>query len=152
MTDMEPGQAAYEAYAAVLGFTPKWHKQGGEGEAAWAAAERASVAAYINANDCGPVDARSVILEAAGLPVVTAGRLGAALMGRRSLVHDPDAERAAGGDGLWLVLAARPHDLAVQLLSAIDPRLTDDAPQPAGRLPCSACEDEAVTSPHGVPS
>lgn len=97
----------------------------------WADVARETVAAYIDANGGDPVDARSVILEAAGMPVVTPGRLAAALKGKRILVDVDDAQRAGGGDGRWLVTPARPHDLAVQLLTAIDPRLTDDSEDPS---------------------
>ena len=150
-----PGRAVYEAqHAAMRRRFPgiaeiRWNELGAEAQAEWEDIARAGIAAYIEANGRDPVDARSVILEAAGLPVVTAGRLATALKGAAVLVT---SVRSASGESMWTATPARPHDLAVQLLSAIDPRLTDDAPQPAGRLPCSVCEDEAVTSPHGVPS
>jgi hypothetical protein len=101
----------------------------------WADVARDVVAAYVNANGGDPVDARSVILEAAGLPVVTAGRLAAALKGRLILVDVDGARRAVAADGMWLVPPARPHDLAVELLTAIDPRLTDNPGREAAEEP-----------------
>jgi hypothetical protein len=90
-----PGRAVYEAqHAAMRRRFPgiaeiRWDELSAEAQAEWEDIARAGIAAYIEANGCDPVDARSVILEAAGLPVA---------------------------------------------------------------VPCSVCEDEAVTSPHGVPS
>jgi hypothetical protein len=55
------------------------------------------------------------------------------------------------GDGFELRRAARPHDLAVQLLTAVDSRLTDDAPTtiaPAGTEHLTPCADPAPEYPH----
>jgi hypothetical protein len=101
----------------------RWDELSAEAQAEWEEAALAGVAAYINANGRDPADARSIILEAAELPVVTPGRLGAALKGKRILVT---GVQSAPGEGMWLATPARPHDLAVHLLSAIDPRLTGD--------------------------
>lgn len=43
----------------------------------------------------------------------------------------PTPVRSASGESMWTATPARPHDLAVQLLARIDPRLTD-GPQPPG--------------------
>lgn len=57
-------------------------------------------------------------------PAVTVEALAAALTGREILV-------ALEADGTpFLAVPARPHDLAVQLLSAVDLRLTDDPQEP----------------------
>jgi hypothetical protein len=87
----------------------------------------------------GPEDASLVIVEnvsaiRAGAPAVTVDALAAALDGREFLVT---GVQSAPGNCMWLATPARPHDLAVQLLSAIDMRLTDDpkpGPQPAPEL------------------
>lgn len=61
-------------------------------------------------------------------PAVTVEALAAALDGREFLVT---RVHSAPGDQHWLATPARPRALAVQLLSAIDTRLTDDAqPEP----------------------
>ena len=156
MTAPTPAQAAARAFVTgcvARGLTASAAAVPPEGQLEavrelWADVARASVAAYINENGRDPVDARSIILEAVELPVVTAGRLGTAMKGKRILVT---GIQSASGEGMWLAVPARPHDLAVQLLTAIDPRLTGDAPEPASAVPCSVCEDEAATSPHGVP-
>lgn len=136
-----PGQAVYEAqHAALRRHFPGiaeigWDELGAEAQAEWEGIARTGIAAYIEASGGDPVDARSVILEAAGLPVVTVGRLAAALKGRRILVDIGEA-RHADAEGMWLVRPACPHALAVQLLSAIDMRLTDDPPveRPSGAV------------------
>lgn len=65
--------------------------------------------------------------------VVTVDVLAAALDGRDILV------KGAGRTALYRV--ARPHDLAVQLLSAIDTRLTDDKPAPELAAPARPTTD-----------
>jgi hypothetical protein len=59
-------------------------------------------------------------------PTVTVDALAAVLDGRELLVT---GVHSASGDSVWLATPARPRDLAVHLLSAIDMRLTDD-PEP----------------------
>lgn len=73
MTDRTPGQAVYEAQHAAMrrrfgGIAEiRWDELSGEAQAEWEDIARTGVAAYIEVNGCDPVDARSVILEAAGL-------------------------------------------------------------------------------------
>jgi hypothetical protein len=68
-----PGQAVHEAQHAAVrrrfgGIAEiRWGELSGEAQAEWEDIARDGVAAYIEANGCDPVDARSVILEAAGL-------------------------------------------------------------------------------------
>ena len=72
-----------------------------------------------------------------GKPPVTVEALEAALDGREFLVT---RIHSAAGDSMWLATPARPHALAVQLLSAIDMRLTDDPPSPVSPpLDCVVC-------------
>jgi hypothetical protein len=73
---------------------------------------------------------------------VTVRSLAAAFAGRQILVDVDQAEHSDAGDGMWLVTPARPHDLAVQLLTAIDSRLTGD-PQPPSELAALATQWEA---------
>jgi hypothetical protein len=79
-----PGQAVYGAQHAALrrrfpGIAEiRWDELGAEARVEWEVIARAGIGAYIEANGRDPVDARSVILEAVGLPAGIAGRLGAA--------------------------------------------------------------------------
>jgi hypothetical protein len=76
--------------------------------------------------DVAESDASEVTVQpAAGqsAPGVTVERLAATLEGREILVT---SVRSAPGGSTWRAVPAHPGDFAVQLLSAIDARLTDD--------------------------
>jgi hypothetical protein len=65
-------------------------------------------------------------------PAVTVDSLAAALDGREILVNRVHGQP---GEVVWRGVPLRPHGLAVQLLTSIDKRLTDDPqPQPAPEL------------------
>jgi hypothetical protein len=85
------------------------------------------------AEDRADAEAGAQAAIAAAPPAVTVDALAAVLDGRELLVT---RVHSAPGDSVWLATPARPRDLAVQLLSAIDMRLTDDPePEEDGETP-----------------
>jgi hypothetical protein len=88
LSETSPGQAAHEAHQAAQrrrfpGIAPVgWDEFPAGVQAEWETIARSGIAAYIEANGRDPVDARAVILEAAGLEPQAALELAAAMAAR----------------------------------------------------------------------
>jgi hypothetical protein len=108
----------------------------GEPARNYALAERLGIGHVFGLPDTAPAASQPA-------PGVTVEALEAALTDREILVNRVHGQ---SGETVWRATPLRPHALAVQLLSAVDIRLTDDPePQPApGLVEGDLAEDEGV--------
>lgn len=84
---------------------------------------------FSDARDAFGSGMRAARAIAAAPPAVTVEALEAALADREILVTRVHGQP---GELVWRAILLRPHALAVQLLSAIDARLTDNQPSQSG--------------------